>query len=1099
MPTVETVTLLFTDLVGSTSLSSHVGPAAADQLRQEHFGLLREALAETGGDEVKNLGDGLMATFASASSAVACGVAMQQRMELRNRAASEQLSIRVGIAHGEADHDEQDWFGPPVVEASRLCNRAEGGQILVGELARMMAGGRHGSTFTPVGALELKGLPEPVEAFAVDWEPAGAAPSAIPLPGRLRGVPPVGYVGRDPERERIAALWAAARDGARRTALISGEPGIGKTRLATHSALEIHGEGATVLHGHCEEDLNAPYGAWIQALRHFVEHAPEQVLATHAEQHGGELLRLVPGLRRRLPDLRDPTQTDSETERYLLFGAVAGLLEVATGDRPLVLLLDDLHWADVPTLALLKHVVAASGEWPLLVLGTYRDSDLSRDHPLTATLADLRREEGVERIALEGLSVEEIAGLMAAAAGHEMDERGLALAAEIAGETDGNPFFSAEMLRHLSESGTIVQGADGRWQLTAELSALGLPQSVREVVGRRVERLGEEVRGVLSCAAVIGRDFDVDLLARVVDEDEDRLLDLLERAVEASVLVERGDRPGAFSFSHALVNHTLYDDFGSTRRARMHRRVAEALEDMCGDDPGERVAELALHWSAASAPQDPQRAVSYSRQAGDRALAELAPDEAMRWFTRALELSTDGDDRAMRCDLLTGLGEAQRQSGKPAFRESLLEAGRVARELGDAQRLATAVLTNTRGQPSLHGSVDEERVELIEAALEATGDAGDLATRAGLLALLALELNWDPDCERRRSLSAEALGLARQTGDAGVIAHALHNRIITIQAPETLEERSALSREVNELAEGLADPGLRYLAHYDATIVAGEMGDMSAVDAGMTAMGDMARAIGQPSMRWTFLYTRSCRERLAGRLDEAEALAEEAAQVGADSGEPDAFMFYAAQLAGGDMDRGVGEQHVDLLRQSIDDFPRISGFVAGLAAALCEAGEEAEAQAILDGVMERGLEGVPRDQIWLAFMMLMGRTAGHLSDRAAAQAIYAQLDPWRDQIAWNSVTTYGSACHYLAVLAATLGDDDRARRDFGQAAEIHQRIGAEVFLARTRIAWARHELGQGRLEHARELLAAAAGAARELGLQQLEQETDEALSEVARV
>ena len=837
VPTVETVTLLFTDLVGSTSLSSQVGPTAADKLRQEHFNLLREGLTDSGGAEVKNLGDGLMVTFGSASSAVACAVAMQQRMELRNRSAPEQLSIRIGIAHGEADHDEDDWFGPPVVEASRLCNRAEGGQILVGQLARMMAGSRHGSDFTPVGALDLKGLPEPVEAFEATWEPAGVAASAIPLPGRLRGVPPLGYVGRTEERERIASLWAAARDGARRTVLISGEAGIGKTRLATHSALEIHGQGATVLHGYCEEDLNAPYGAWIHALKHLVEHAPERVLTEHAEQHGGELGRLVPALRRRVPDLRDPTETDSETERYLLFGAVAGLLEAAAADQPVVLLLDDLHWADVPTLALLKHVVSGSAGWPVLVVGTYRDSDLSREHPLTATLADLRRVEGVERVALEGLSIHEVAGLMEAAAGHEMDDTGLALAAQIAAETDGNPFFSAEMLRHLSESGTIVQGADGRWQLKAELTALGLPQSVREVVGRRVERLGDEVRGVLSCAAVIGRDFDVDLLARVVDEDQDQLLDLLELAVEASVLVERGDRPGAFSFSHALVNHTLYEDFGSTRRARMHRRVAEALEEVCGDDPGPRVAELALHWGAASAPQDPDRAVAYSRQAGDRALAELAPDEAMRWFTRALELSAGGGDPAMRCDLLTGLGEAERQSGRPAFRESLLEAGQIARELGDLQRLAAAVLANTRGQPSQHGSVDEERVELIEAALDATGDTGDLATRSRLLALLALELNWDPDCERRRSLSAEALDLARRTEDVSVIAHALHNRIITIQAPETLEERSALSREVGELAEGLADPGLRYLAYYDASIVAGEVGDMSAVDAAWRRWG----------------------------------------------------------------------------------------------------------------------------------------------------------------------------------------------------------------------------------------------------------------------
>jgi hypothetical protein len=247
-----------------------------------------------------------------------------------------------------------------------------------------------------------------------------------------------------------------------------------------------------VLVGHCPEELQAPYGAWIQALSHYVEHAPQDLLAEHVERHGGELSRLVPALVRRVSDAPPPKQTDPETERYLLFSAVGGLLEGAGDDSPVVLLLDDLHWADGPTLALLKHVLGEARPSRLLLLGTYRDSDLSGTHPLTGVLADLRREEGVERLALRGLGHDDVVSLMEAAARHEMDETGIALAREIAAETDGNPFFVVEMLRHLLESGALVRVPGGRWELRQQPEALGLPQSVREVVGRRIERLGED-------------------------------------------------------------------------------------------------------------------------------------------------------------------------------------------------------------------------------------------------------------------------------------------------------------------------------------------------------------------------------------------------------------------------------------------------------------------------------------------------------------------------------------------------------------------------------------------------------------------------------
>ena len=647
----ETVSVLMTDLVGSTAIADRVGPEAAEELRTAHFGLLRGALERTGGREVKNLGDGLMVVFSSASQALACAAQMQQAVEARNRRSEEQLGVRIGLSLGEATVEDGDYFGEPVVEAARLCAHAAGGQIVVNALVRQLAGSRDGHRFRSLGDLELKGISASVSAFELAWAPA--AEGRIALPERMRELPATGYVGRVAERERLQELWGQAREGSLRLALIGGEAGVGKTRLSTHLALQAHGEGATVLYGRCDEDIGGPYQPWAQALRHYVAHAPVALLRAHVERHGGEIARLAPDLGERVPELPAPRQSDPETERYLLYAAAAGLLEGAAAQEPIVLVLDDLHWADGPTLSLLRHVMTAGSSMRMLIVGTYRDSDLAREHPLTALLADLHRERGVQRLKLTGLQAEDVLALMEAVAGQDMEEEGRELAREITRETAGNPFFAGELLRHLTESGAIVHEDGGRWRLVGEVSDLGLPQSVREVVGRRVERLGSDARTALSAGAVIGRDFDLDLLVAVVDLDETRLLDLLEEAVAASLLQESAGRAGRFTFTHALVEHTLYEDLGRTRRARLHQRIAEALEEQCGEDPGERMGELATHWAAAVVSANPGKALHYAQRAAERALAALAPDEAVRWYRQALQLQTQapGDDRPEHCEL----------------------------------------------------------------------------------------------------------------------------------------------------------------------------------------------------------------------------------------------------------------------------------------------------------------------------------------------------------------------------------------------------------------------------------------------------------------
>jgi predicted ATPase len=371
---------------------------------------------------------------------------------------------------------------------------------------------------------------------------------------------------------------------------------------------------------------------------------------------------LVPDLVQRLPDLGEPTSVDPDSERFQLFEAIADWLAVAGGDGASLLVLDDVHWADAGSLHVLRHLIdrAPGG---VLVVGTYRDTDVARGHPLASVLADLRRLPSVTRLAIAGLDAQEVRDLVEQAGGNELDETGEGFARLVADESAGNPFFVGELLRHLVESGVLVQ-RDGRWTSDLTVDQLGIPEGIREVVGRRLSRLGDDTDEVLRAAAVIGYEFDLDLVAAVTARTPDATLDALEAAVAAGLVIEVGvDR---FRFAHALVRQTLHEELSSSRRARAHRRVAEALEQLHADRLDDVLPLLALHWAEAAGGGDPSVAVDYGERAGDHALDRLAYEEAAEHYRRALELLDDADgEQAVRPRLLTRLAQAQSYAADP--------------------------------------------------------------------------------------------------------------------------------------------------------------------------------------------------------------------------------------------------------------------------------------------------------------------------------------------------------------------------------------------------------------------------------------------------
>jgi class 3 adenylate cyclase/tetratricopeptide (TPR) repeat protein len=1101
----ENVTVLFTDLVGSTELSTSLSSEAADDVRRRHFSTLRQAIATSGGTEVKNLGDGLMVVFPVASAALACAVAMQQAVHRDNATAERPLGLRVALSAGEATKEDGDYFGDPVIEAARLCARAEGGQILAADLVRANAGRRSPHVFTSVGELELKGLPEPLETLDVGWDPLTeeAATSAIvPLPARLALRPGVGVVGRAEELGGLfAALKRVAAGEGREVVLIAGEPGQGKTTLVAEVARHAQEEGMTVLLGRCDEELGAPYRPLQEALTHFVAHADEALLRSHVAAHGGELGRLVPALGQRLGELPAPQSAQPDTERYLLFGAAVGLLQLASAAAPLVLVLDDLHWADKPSLQLVRHVVANTSDARLLVLGTYRDAELSAAHPLTEALGDLHREPGFSTVDLKGLDDTGVLAFMEAAAGHSLDAPGVGLAHQVYRETDGNPFFVAEILRNLAESGAIYQDERSRWTARDDERLLALPHSVRAVIGSRLARLGEEATKLLSTASVIGRDFDLPLLAEASGVDEDTALDTLEQAQHAALVGELADSPGRYSFSHALVQHTLYEDLGPTRRTRVHRHVGEAIERLYGPNSEARVGELARHFFLATTPSHAEKAVSYAKSAGDAALRALAPEDAVRYFSQAIELASESSNvtpDSERIDLLIGLGTAQRQAGTGDSRTTLLDAARRARTAADTERLVAAVLANHRGWFTSLGLVDSDKVELLEAALDALGP-DDSPQRARILATLCSELNYGAPLERRLALADEAKAIARRLGDTKAFVDVVLRCAVSTTAPTTLSSNLSDAAEAVAAAGRQEDPATLFLAHFSAHAPAVRAGQFDLARHHAEAVVDIADRLRQPAMLWTAGLVEAARALVHGDTASGEELAGIALQAGTDSGQPDALSFFGVQAMGAAVQKGTLGDLVSLIAEEADRHnTSIPAYRATLAAAHIEAGDRQAARTLMDQAAGASF-AMPEDSPWFDGVTMYSRVAIELAHREYSEILVALLAPFHDQVVFDWLQPNEPAAMFLGGLATVLGRFDEADAYFTEADDLNRRGEMKFGEASTNMLWGRMLLarnGPGDADRARILLEQARDSSSSRGYAMVERRAIAELSKI---
>lgn len=878
-------------------------------------------------------------------------------------------------------------------------------------------------------------------------------------------------VGREHELARLQdLLQEGARGAGGAIVLLSGEAGIGKTRLA-QELIEFAGrDGWECSVGSAREHVGAPaYWPWISALRGpLLERFETHVMSAEPEQ-AQRLMRVLTGTR----PTGDPASAEfgQERIRFLLADHLATFLNKEATTSPRLIVLEDLHWADQQSLQVLETVASALGNAPLSIVATFRDDELARENPLTQTLAVLAVQPRTQRIRLQRLSVSGVRQLLAHASGKVPNSE---LVSAVHQRTDGNPFFAQEVVTLLLEHGDALTSEDAL--------RVSLPDTVRGAIARRLNHLSDHCVELLGLAAVLGPESDLLTFQRVGRTYGD-IDGALSEAFQAGILAETSGETRGYRFSHLLIREELYEGLGAAKRQRLHRLVGESLEELSGAADLARLSELAFHFREAAPVSGAAKAIEYLRQAAEGAAAQFAWPDAIRDLEAAMSLQeqTAGGEPETRIRLMISLGLARAKSGdEPRAVDVLREATDSAIALAEPTLAATAADAYARWASVASGGSDSiEVVPRLERALEllASGHGALRGKLLGQLATCSLYLPVDaPLAAQTIALSDEAIALASESSDRHDLPEALVHAFRAHWPPNLIERRAELADELLAASTAVDDVSNMLSGHVYSICVLLERGEIDVAERRVEQVEDLAEQFGSARHRAYAHLHRAWIGMLRGDFDAAEEHARTATAVGVQVTES----FGMAALANAWRAQGRLHDCLDELREDAFSCDSASVQLALVRQAL---GDEAEALTRYRALASSRFETLERDADRAPALAGLAELCASFGDVGHAPLLYSLLEPYRHVFGVSHVGVVGAIVRYLGLLAALMGRDQVAVADFEQALELNGQSGARPWHAWTQADYAallirRGEVGDAR--RSRDLLAEARATARAL-------------------